>query len=690
MSAEQLPLGVPGAPEEGASQAAHAIPPSERKVGVYVCHCGGNISDYVNVERVAADALGQEAVVVARSPMFACSEAGQQEMLEDIKKYGLDGLVVASCSPKLHTYTFRGVAARGGINPFEYTQVNVREQCSWAHTDDPAAATATATGLVHAGIARTRLTTPLVPLVVETTPRTLVIGGGVAGLRAAIGLADIGLEVVLVERELMLGGWVAGFGEMYPHARNGRELIDSLVAEVKRRPRITVLTGAEVVGKSGSFGNYVVQVRIGDPGAEAISVLVGSIVVTTGFDTFEPSAGEFGYGMDGVVTLPEFKKMVDEATGTLAYKGRPVRSLAYVYCVGSRQPAGEGNEYCSRFCCTAAIHASILTSRLDASIRQFHLYRDIRSYGKYEALYTESRDLGSAYLKFADGEPPAVEARAGGGLTVTVRDLLTGGEELALPVDLVVLVTGMVPRENADLTSTLKIPIGGDGFYNEIHPKLRPVETVVDGVLVAGASQGPEELGRERRLRPRRGHAERCGPAEGLHRAEPARRRGVPRVVHGVRRMPHHVPLRRDRYDDDRRPHGRDDQRGHLQGLWRLRPGLPRGRDRPSRVHRRPDPGADRDPPRGGGRMSTTTSPAATAGRRETREIVREEMANHVRILAALADGPHTIPEIAEALGEPTSEVVIWVMGMRRYGWLREIKGSESDGYFRYQAEERA
>jgi heterodisulfide reductase subunit A2 len=385
------------------------------------------------------------------------------------------------------------VAARGGINPFEYTQVNVREQCSWAHTDDPAAATATATGLVHAGIARTRLTTPLVPLVVETTPRTLVIGGGVAGLRAAIGLADIGLEVVLVERELTLGGWVAGLGEMYPHGKNGRELIDSLVAEVKRRKRITVLTGAEVVGKAGSFGNYVVQVRIGDPGAEAISVVVGSIVVTTGFDTYEPSAGEYGYGMDGVVTLADFKKMLDGASGTPTHKGRPVRSVAYVYCVGSRQPAGDGgNEYCSRYCCTAAIHASIAASRLDASIRQFHLYRDIRSYGKYETLYTESRELGSAYLKFPDGEPPAVAARAGGGLMVTVRDLLTGGEELALPVDLVVLVTGMVPRENADLTSTLKLPIGTDGFYNEIHPKLRPVETVVDGVLVAGASQGPK------------------------------------------------------------------------------------------------------------------------------------------------------------------------------------------------------
>jgi heterodisulfide reductase subunit A2 len=241
--------------------------PPQRKVGVYVCHCGGNISDYVDVERVASEALGEEAVVVARSPMFACSEAGQQEIAEDIATFGLDGLVVASCSPKLHTYTFRGVAARSGVNPYEYTQVNVREQCSWVHRENEDAATGKALGLVRAGIARTRLSTPLEPIVVETTPKTLVIGGGITGLRAAIGLADIGLQVVLVERELTLGGWVGRFGEMYPHGKNGRELIATLVAEVKRRPAITVLTGAEMVAKSGSFGNYVVDIRVGGPGA---------------------------------------------------------------------------------------------------------------------------------------------------------------------------------------------------------------------------------------------------------------------------------------------------------------------------------------------------------------------------------------------------------------------------------------
>jgi heterodisulfide reductase subunit A len=385
------------------------------------------------------------------------------------------------------------VASRAGLNPYEYSQVNIREQCSWVHTDDEDAATAKAIGLVRAGIARTRLTSPLDPIVVETTPRTLVIGGGIAGLRAAIGLADVGLQVVLVERELSLGGWVGRFGDMYPHGKNGRELVASLVAEVKRRPAITVLTGAEVVGKSGGFGNYEVDVRVGGPDAGTLQVRVGSIIVATGFDSYEPEAGQFGYGIDGVLTLPQYKELLDRSSGPLAYRGRRVRSVAYVYCVGSRQASGAGgNEYCSRYCCTAAVHASVRAANLDRSVRQYHLYRDMRTYGKYETLYTESRRQGSVFLRFPEDGPPAVAAGKDGRLVVTVRDLLTGGEEVSIPADLVVLVTGMVPRKNEELVGTLKLPVGSDGFFNEIHPKLRPIETVVDGVLVAGACQGPK------------------------------------------------------------------------------------------------------------------------------------------------------------------------------------------------------
>jgi heterodisulfide reductase subunit A len=390
---------------------------------------------------------------------------------------------------KLHQITFQGVAKRAGLNPYTYTQVNVREQASWAHTDDFAGATAKAIGLVKAGIAKSRLSKELEPLVVKTLPRTMVIGGGVAGLRAAIGLADIGLGVYIVERAAQLGGWVGQLGSMFPDEHSGHDHINFLMAAVAKRPTITVLTNAELVSKSGSFGNYIAEVRVHGQD-ELVKTEVGTIIVATGFDTYQPEVGEFGYGITGVLTLPEFTKLVDSTEGPLTYQGKSVRTITYIYCVGNRQVGG--NEYCSKFCCTATVHASIKIAKRDSTIHQYHLHRDIRTYGKYELLYTESRETGSVFLKFPDETPPSVALMDNGGLAVTVVDSLTGNEELQIPTDLVVLVTGSVPRENVDLTSVLKLPVGVDGFYNEIHPKLRPVETVVAGVMIAGACQGPK------------------------------------------------------------------------------------------------------------------------------------------------------------------------------------------------------
>jgi heterodisulfide reductase subunit A len=473
-----------------APASAESRDPKARRIGVYVCHCGGNISDYVDVEAVVAAVKDEPGVVVAKHMMFACSDAGQQEMEQDIAAQNLDGLVVASCSPKLHVVTFRGVAKRAGMNPYEYSQANIREQCSWTHTDDHEGATRKAIGLVRGVIARTRLTEALDPLVVETTQKALIIGGGVTGLRAAIGMADIGLGVFLVEREPELGGWVGKFGPMFPHEREGRELIAHLVGEVRKRPAIKVFAGAEVVSKAGSFGNYEVGIRVSADPPETIAAEVGSIVVATGFDSYQPAEGESGAGLDGVISLPEFKDLVDGSKDKLRYNGRPVRSLAYIYCVGSRQP--DGNQYCSRFCCSATAHISIKVSELDPKVRQYHLYRDIRTYGNFELLYTEARKQGAVYVKFPDDAPPVIAVDKSGGLGVTVRDLLSGDEELEIAVDLVVLVTGMVPRKNEEMVGILKLPLGRDGFFNEIHPKLRPVETMVDGVLIAGACQGPK------------------------------------------------------------------------------------------------------------------------------------------------------------------------------------------------------
>lgn len=483
---------IPEATTSGEPEAG----PTERRIGVYICHCGGNISDYVDVAAVR-DALKDEpGVVVSESPVFACSDGTQHDMIDDILARNLDGLVVASCSPKLHQVTFRNVAKRADLNQYAYTQVNVREQDSWAHGHDKVGATEKAIGLVRAGVAKTRLSDALEPLVIQTVSRALVVGGGIAGLRAAIGLADVGIQAVLIEREAKLGGWVGTFAATFPNDASGAEEVAGLLEQIKQRRDITTYTSAELTGKSGTFGDYNVELTLHRDGSDkALTVNVGSIIVATGFDTYAPGDGELGYGIQGVVTLPEFKKMVDATpSGQLSHGGRRVRSIAYIYCVGSRQEAG-GNEYCSKFCCTATIHASLQVGGIDPSIRQYHLYRDIRAYGTNELLYNASRDAGSTYLKFADGTQPDVATLPTGGLGVTLVDVLTDSREVTIPVDLVVLVTGMVPRENRGLVDVLKLPVGSDGFFNEIHPKLRPVETVVDGVMIAGCCQSPRTVG---------------------------------------------------------------------------------------------------------------------------------------------------------------------------------------------------
>ncbi len=458
---------------------------NEPRIAVYVCQCGGNIGDYVDADRVIDAVRDLPGVCVARHAMFTCSDTNQQEMIDDVDREHLDGFVVACCSPKLHTFTFRGVAERAGVNPYRVTQVNIREQCSWTHTDDPAGATRKAIRLVTAGVARARLGEALEPIEVQTTASVAVIGGGVAGMRAAIGLADVGMHVYVIEREAGLGGWVGGLGEMFPRGVVGRTLAGRMRAEMALRPGIEVFTGSRVVGKSGTFGNYLITI---DADGHTTEVTVGQIIVATGFDTYEPPAGEFGYGRPGVVTLPQFRRQLDETDGPILANGRPVRDIAYIYCVGSREP---DRAYCSRYCCSAAVHVSLLVAARDPAIRQHHLYREMRTDGRNEVMFNESRRTGSYYLRFGDDDPPQVSFD-GEEIRVTVHDLLTAGAELTVAPDLLVLVTGMIPRQNDELVSTLKLPVGRDGFLNEIHPKLRPVETVVDGVLIAGACQSPK------------------------------------------------------------------------------------------------------------------------------------------------------------------------------------------------------
>lgn len=539
-------------------------PKRERKIGVYICHCGGNISDHVDVDRVREEVEKELGVTVAKTSMFTCSDASQQEIIEDIRKNDLDGMVVASCSPKLHLYTFRGVAERAGLNPFQYVQVNIREQASWPHSDDPEGATKKAIGLVRGGVEKAKRTEPLEPIRVTSVKKALIVGAGIAGMRAAIEMADLGVEVFLIERSPFVGGAVARLGRMYPSGRRGDDVVAQLVDEIRKRDTIVLFTGAELVAREGYIGNFNVTVRIEPrhvttteghfsaaidacpvdvcdehnyglttrkaiyrayPGAyphrpaidiktctkcercreerpdaidfqqvpEEITFNVGAIITTTGFDNYRPGPDEYGHGMDGVVTLPQFERMIDLAGGGLVHNGRTVKSVAFIYCVGSRQgrEIENANRYCSRYCCNAAIGASRTAAAKCGGLSMYHLYRDIRTYGKFELLYEDASRDGAIFVRFDEKEPPVVRTD-GDQLLVTVRDLLTAGEEIEIPVDLVVLATGMVPRENELLTAVLRLPLGSDGFYNEIHPKLRPVETVIDGVYIGGCCQGPK------------------------------------------------------------------------------------------------------------------------------------------------------------------------------------------------------
>jgi heterodisulfide reductase subunit A len=519
-------------------------PASDAKVGVYVCYCGGNISDAVDVEKVCEQARKVPGVVVARSNMFMCSDPGQELIIEDLKSGLVDRVVVASCSPSLHEATFRQALARAGANPYVYEHANLREQVSWVHHGE--AATEKATRLVAAAAAKAGRLEALQPIRVEVERRAVVIGGGVAGLKSALDLAERGLDVVLVEKSPFLGGNVAQLTRLAPSGETATEVVGELAGAAVRHRAITVLTCAQVAGFEGYIGNFKLKVVRQPPEGEAfagrlaelsqsgrglgefvpfvgvmpaalpeareeIDLNAGVMVLATGFRPYQPRRGEYGYrDFPEVVTLPEFIRLLAETPvggETLTLNGRPIRRVALIHCVGSRQIPGvhaenEGgyiNEYCSRTCCTASLYAAREIRERYPKTRVFDFYRDIRTYGRgAEELYTRAARDQVRFFRFEAGEEPQVlrNPEAGGSpLLLKVKDVLTFGEELEVPVDLAVLAVGQEPNDIAELVEQLKIPVGADRFLQEVHPKLRPVEVSVAGIYLAGTCQAPFDAG---------------------------------------------------------------------------------------------------------------------------------------------------------------------------------------------------
>lgn len=517
--------------------------PSER-VGVYICRCGGNISDHVDIEKVRERAESMPGVSVARINTFMCSDPGQEMIVEDLRSGKADRIVVASCAPDLHEMTFRKAITRAGWNPYLYEHANIREQVSWVHQGQ--AATDKATRLVAAAVAKAGRLKPLEPLKVDAIDRAAIIGGGVAGLKAAKDLADRDFSVDLIERSPFLGGRTAMLDTLSPWDEKASDVVSGLALDVMQCRGVTIHTCARVTSFNGYIGNFRLSVKKAPPGPQEYAeelerfnlsgramgefvpfagicpegipeketesiIETGIVILATGFEPYRPSMGEYGYKrLTGVVTLPELIKKTaggDSNGRCLRIDGREIRSVAMIHCVGSRQvpgihPEGENgklNEYCSRVCCSATLHAAHRIREENPGTRVYEYYRDIRAYGRgQEELYERAASKGVVFLRYEADNPPEVttgDISSGYPLKVIVKDTLTFGEEVEVPVDLAVLSVGMVPCPINDLAEMMKLPVGTDGFLQEIHPKLGPVELSVSGIFSAGTCQAPMDAG---------------------------------------------------------------------------------------------------------------------------------------------------------------------------------------------------
>jgi heterodisulfide reductase subunit A2 len=546
------------------------------RVGVYTCYCGGNISHVVNCEKVAKAVGKLPDVVVSRTDLSFCSDAGQAIIEQDIHELGINRVVIGACALSLHEQTFRGAVTRAGLNPYLYHHVGIREQDSWVHSNDHQGATEKAVRLMAAGVAKARLLTPLDPIRLGAERHALVIGGGVAGLRSALDISRQGIRVTLVEKSPFLGGRMAQLENIFPTGESARTLLHSLIQQVVAHPNITIFTQAMITGVTGYVGNYEIQLHqngrgLSDDEAEALmaacsqevpddfnhgltkrkviyraypgcypptpvvdwahydgepiqlnghsvtlknearsfNLNVGAIVVATGFDPYQPRQGEYGYGeLSQVVTLPQLIRILAsiEMGKPLVWNGHPVRDVAFIHCVGSREiegvdePHEDGkiNDYCSRVCCTATLHIIDDVHQRFPELNIFDLHEDIRTYGRgHEDYYLRTLQGGTRFMRFHGTDRPRVLAAPAGDthpVLVQVNDTFTYGEQIEIAADLVVLAVGMTPHPVDNLVQMLKVSRGNDRFLLEAHPKLRPVETAVNGVVLAGTAQGPMNI----------------------------------------------------------------------------------------------------------------------------------------------------------------------------------------------------
>ena len=450
------------------------------RIGVFVCSCGINIAGVVDVKAVAEYAKGLPHVALVENNLFTCSADTQDIIAARIREHRLNRIVVAACTPRTHEALFQDTLKEAGLNGYLIEMANIRNQNSWVHQREPERATAKAKDQVRMAVAKAGLIDPLKNLSIQVVQKALVIGGGVAGMTAALGLAEQGYPTVLLERGDRLGGnaWhVASTAKDEPVG----PWLEGLIQQVQRHERIKVLTHARLKTAVGSVGSFVSEIEVH---GETRAVTYGAAVLATGAS--ESRTDEYLYGQDPrVLTHLELDDRLIEDPDH--FKG--IHSMAFIQCVGSRDSR---RPYCSRICCTHTMRSAIRLKTLNPDMNIYVLYRDIRTYGKRETLYQKARELGVLFIRYSLDAKPRVSADPQG-LSVACSDPILQ-MPLNLQVEHLVLATAIEANPTQELTALYKCGVNADGFLNEAHPKLRPVDMAVDGLFVCGMANYPQPI----------------------------------------------------------------------------------------------------------------------------------------------------------------------------------------------------
>jgi heterodisulfide reductase subunit A2 len=479
-------------PRPALSQVASAQPlktvGGPLKIGVFLCHCGTNIAHTVDIKSLSEVVRELPGVAYVGDFLFSCSTDATRKMAEIIKDQGLNRVVVAACSPRTHEPVFREVLAWAGLNPGYLAFTNIREQCAWVHQQDPEAALTKAGELVAMAVRRTVELTPIVPSYYPVLPRALVLGGGAAGMSAALSLADQGFHTYLAERTSRLGGLARNLRSTL-EGLDPLEFIQELEAEVLQHPNVEVLTQAELISLEGAVGRFQSRVRQVTRGERWERRLQhGVVLVATGGREMRPQ-GSYLYGEDPrVITQLELEEKISTGCKDLDR----ARRIVMIQCVGSRSPE---RPYCSRLCCGEALKNALLLKKRHPLADIVVLYRDVRAFGFRELAYQEAKDRRVVFIPYDPDRPPQVTAARRRPLEVQVWDELLE-ETVILPADFLVLSAGIEPAAGtSELARLLKVPTTTGGFFLEAHQKLKPVETMVEGIFLCGMAHYPKNLG---------------------------------------------------------------------------------------------------------------------------------------------------------------------------------------------------